>query len=65
MLAWLPLVAALALAAGSAGAALLLLAFGLGGRLVSPVAEVATTPLTSRVRHVLEARAPDSSRHSC
>jgi hypothetical protein len=61
MLAWLPLLVALALAAGFARAAVFVLLLGLGGYLVSPVAELVVAPLVSRARHVRQARAPDAS----
>ena len=65
-LAWLPLLAALILAAGFARAAVVVLLLGLGGYLLSPAAELVVAPVASRVRHVRQARAPDvTERCSC
>jgi hypothetical protein len=63
LLAWLPLVAALALAAGSVQTAVLALLLGLGGYVVSPLAELTLAPVAARVRRVRRARAPDAPGH--
>jgi hypothetical protein len=63
LLAWLPLAAALALAAGSARMAAFVLLLGLGGHVVSPVAELRVAPVAARVRRVRRARAPDAPEH--
>ena len=49
LLAWLPLVAALALAAGSVRAAVFALLLGLGGYVASPLAELTAAPVGARV----------------
>ncbi len=63
LVAWLPLVAALALAAGSVRTAVAALLLGLGGYVASPLAELITTPVATRVRRVRRARAPDAPGH--
>ena len=65
LLAWLPLVAALALAAGSAQTAVLVLLMGLGGYVASPLAELTAAPVAARVRRVWRARAPDARERCC
>jgi hypothetical protein len=65
LLAWLPLVAALALAAGSARTAVAVLLMGLGGYVASPLAELTIAPIAVRVRRVRRARAPATPGHCC
>ena len=65
LLAWLPLVAALALVTGSARAAVIVLFLGLGGFVASPLAELTAVPVVARVRRVRRARAPDATGHRC
>jgi hypothetical protein len=60
LLAWLPLVAALAVAAGQARAAVSVLLVGCGGWLTAPVQECVAAPVVTRVRHVRRPRAPDA-----
>jgi hypothetical protein len=65
LLAWLPLVAALALAAGPARTAVSVVLLGLGGYVASPLAELITPPVAARVRRARRARAPDAAAHRC
>jgi hypothetical protein len=63
--AWMPLVAALAFAAGSARTAAAVLLLGLGGYVASPLAVLITVPVAARARSVRRARAPDAPGHCC
>ena len=65
LLAWLPLAAALALASGPARMSVAVLLLGLGGLLVSPLAELMVAPVSARVRRVRRARAPDAPERCC
>jgi hypothetical protein len=61
-LAWLPLVAALAVAAGLARAVAAASLSGSGGSFVMPAEDVVAAPVATRVRHVRQPRAPDAVR---
>jgi hypothetical protein len=60
LLAWLPLVAALAVAAGLARTAIAVLLVGRGGSLTAPVQESVAAPVVARIRRVRRPRAPDA-----
>jgi hypothetical protein len=60
LLAWLPLVAALAAAAGQARAAVGVVPAGRGGWSTAPAPECVAAPVAARVRYVRRPRAPDA-----
>jgi hypothetical protein len=60
LLAWLPLVTALAVAAGFARAVVAAALAGSGGSFIVPTEAAVAAPVSTRVRHVRQPRAPDA-----